>query len=351
MAYTKTEWKDRIVQFPRRFSKSLETSDSVTLTPDPGTITELGTLFSAENMNHIEDGIFQAHKILDENTLRLGVNRAAYPISSTDLNTLAQTGIYVGKNLGGALTTGPWYILHMTYNFDGNAMQIAWDWNGTRMAFRQQVNGTWSKWRIIDMGHTSAGDAVSSFIVPDDYPTLQAAIDALPRFSSRAWYIYVRPEVNVDGNINVSNIAFPGQLIIQGYNGRMQLNGVLSVNQCVGRVSIRNVDMVGATSQIQVSNSSVFIGNITKTVAGNGPALLASSQGALTVQNSVIISNQYEAVRADQGGIISTGYQSLSGTGNTTVFVADNGIIEVYSGMPITGTTLKSELNGGRVFS
>ncbi|MGF7050422.1 hypothetical protein J2T13_004960 [Paenibacillus sp. DS2015] len=60
MAYQKTTWIDRLVQFPRRFTKTLEGANVVTLTPDPGTITELGTFVSAAVMNNMELGIENA---------------------------------------------------------------------------------------------------------------------------------------------------------------------------------------------------------------------------------------------------------------------------------------------------
>lgn len=69
MAYEKTTWVDRLVQFPRRFKKSLEAGDSVTLTPDPGTITEPGTMVSAAAMNKIEQGIADAHDMIENITV------------------------------------------------------------------------------------------------------------------------------------------------------------------------------------------------------------------------------------------------------------------------------------------
>jgi hypothetical protein len=58
--FTQMLWKDRNVQFPNRFSKSSETASSVTLTADPGTITEIGTAISAQKLNRIEQGVFDA---------------------------------------------------------------------------------------------------------------------------------------------------------------------------------------------------------------------------------------------------------------------------------------------------
>lgn len=60
MAYTKTTWVDRVVAFANRFTKSAETTTSVTLVADPGTVTQAGTTLSATLMNKIEQGIADA---------------------------------------------------------------------------------------------------------------------------------------------------------------------------------------------------------------------------------------------------------------------------------------------------
>lgn len=61
MAYIKTTWKDRVVEYVRRYIKSGETSSEVTLFPSPGTITEEGTPITAFNLNKMETGISDAH--------------------------------------------------------------------------------------------------------------------------------------------------------------------------------------------------------------------------------------------------------------------------------------------------
>lgn len=62
MAYTKTTWADRSVQYPNRFTR---TSDGTydTLTPSPGTITSTGTPITATGLNNIEDGIKALHDL------------------------------------------------------------------------------------------------------------------------------------------------------------------------------------------------------------------------------------------------------------------------------------------------
>ena len=53
MDYTKTNWKDRVVEHPRRYK---DQNDNVyTLTPEPGEITEEGTPVTAQRLNNIED--------------------------------------------------------------------------------------------------------------------------------------------------------------------------------------------------------------------------------------------------------------------------------------------------------
>ena len=69
MAYTKTLWEARQGVNLNRFSKSQETGSSVLLTNEPDSITRQGTPFSPDNMNHIEDGIEQAHNLLADESL------------------------------------------------------------------------------------------------------------------------------------------------------------------------------------------------------------------------------------------------------------------------------------------
>lgn len=60
MPYVPFTWKDRTVQYPRRYTKTDIDSDTVELVPEPGTITEAGTALTSLRMNAIEQGINQA---------------------------------------------------------------------------------------------------------------------------------------------------------------------------------------------------------------------------------------------------------------------------------------------------
>jgi len=68
MAYTKTEWKARKGTNLSRFNKAQETTRSIILHNEPSLVTEPGTPFNIENMNKIEQGIFDAHEMVTAET-------------------------------------------------------------------------------------------------------------------------------------------------------------------------------------------------------------------------------------------------------------------------------------------
>ncbi len=65
--YTKTSWVARVGTALNRFLKTNETSTEVELTNDPTGVTTAGTPFTVANMNKIEQGIYDAHVVLDNN--------------------------------------------------------------------------------------------------------------------------------------------------------------------------------------------------------------------------------------------------------------------------------------------
>lgn len=56
VSYTRTTWKNRVVQHPRTYEES-EQSYGIVHTPAPGTVTQTGTPLNEDNLNNIETGI------------------------------------------------------------------------------------------------------------------------------------------------------------------------------------------------------------------------------------------------------------------------------------------------------
>ncbi|MDR1836413.1 MAG: hypothetical protein LBQ89_02025, partial [Treponema sp.] len=117
MAYTKTVWKARQGTGLNRFNKTQETDDAVNLTNAPLTVTIPGTPFSEENMNHIEQGIEDAHEgIAAESQAReQGDNELAQEISAM-VETEAQSRQSADQALREAVKHGDMKTLNSAKN-------------------------------------------------------------------------------------------------------------------------------------------------------------------------------------------------------------------------------------------
>lgn len=92
MAYSKTTWSDRSVQYPMQFTASGAVTGTVTLTPNEGTVITPGTPLTSANLNNIENGIAN----IDQNYL----NRNGDTMTGKfGLNTAPSYGLH---QLGGS---------------------------------------------------------------------------------------------------------------------------------------------------------------------------------------------------------------------------------------------------------
>ena len=126
MAYTKTSWVARVGTALNRFLKSNESSGSVELTNDPTGVTTAGTPFTVDNMNKIEQGIYDAHVGLDNNGL-IGNTRVNQDVRTTASPTFADVHatvngaqFYTGGAKKATIFTGTktkdeWYDLLLPY--------------------------------------------------------------------------------------------------------------------------------------------------------------------------------------------------------------------------------------------
>lgn len=112
MAYTKTVWQVEEGVNLNRFAKSSESTDYVTLSRAPSSITQAGTTFSVANMNNIEDGI----ETLD-NTVTSYLDQAVLTTSSP---------VFAGLGVTGATTFGSFVTVagNVYKNTDSSRMII-----------------------------------------------------------------------------------------------------------------------------------------------------------------------------------------------------------------------------------
>jgi hypothetical protein len=119
MSYIKQTWVDRAVEFFRRFTYT-DDGTHLTLTEAPGTITSAGTPLDSTRLNHMEEGIYDAHEnvgdrqyteenyVVSGETITESVNKLdtnlnlVLPISS---GAGFHNSIFRGKYLGSAVTT------------------------------------------------------------------------------------------------------------------------------------------------------------------------------------------------------------------------------------------------------
>ena len=66
--YSVRKWVDRVTQFVNRFMESTNSDGSVTHQRVDGEVLAVGTAQSAENFNHMEEGIFEGSLLLAEHT-------------------------------------------------------------------------------------------------------------------------------------------------------------------------------------------------------------------------------------------------------------------------------------------
>ena len=101
MTYTKTIWRDQLVERPKTYEFSNNQDGSVTLIESFGNVTELGTPVNATNMNHIENGL------ADTDVTKYNVN-TTYSTGEWVTGVVNSVkGVYVSKadnNTGNALT-------------------------------------------------------------------------------------------------------------------------------------------------------------------------------------------------------------------------------------------------------
>lgn len=146
MSYQANTWKSRQGSGLNRFQD--QNGSYWEFTAAPAEITEAGTPFSAEWMNHLEQGVQQ----ISEEYWNLGVAESIP--SGANLNSYSTPGTYLSPSatVSGNIQNTPWtasgYKLVVQTNQSANYLcQIAY--TGAAMKLRRSNAGEWSDWEEI----------------------------------------------------------------------------------------------------------------------------------------------------------------------------------------------------------
>ena len=88
--YTKTVWKDESDQYEGRYIETMNGDGTITHTLVRGTVYVEGTPMDAQNFNHMEGGIFDAHEELVQHDSRV-TNLESYANPEVGVITLTNT--------------------------------------------------------------------------------------------------------------------------------------------------------------------------------------------------------------------------------------------------------------------
>jgi hypothetical protein len=154
MPYTKTPWKDRVVEKPMTFTMQNNEDGTITLIPAEGQIVEPGTPLTAAYLNNLETQYDQIAAIAQMYKLTKDTGwsflTADLPIETTSFNQITNRGSYY---CGNGLTEHPFGSggtanghLEVIVADNTNIIQ-RWTNIAGRTLTRGLYNSTWSPWK------------------------------------------------------------------------------------------------------------------------------------------------------------------------------------------------------------
>nr|WP_145160882.1 tail fiber protein [Paenibacillus terrae] len=219
--------------------------------------------------------------------------------------------------------------------------------NGTRQnvaATEYAVKTAMESVKVENYDGTEGGTLL--YRVPSQYPTIQAAIDAMPKYSVRPRVLYVDSGFvsNVVNDYDANFKGFWGGLIeFAGLDGVLpKLTGWgINIENCMCRFNIRSLEFTGATGGLWCAAPVHFyLYKLVKTVASNGN-FLSFSQACRGGWNDVTCSNCTTAVASMYDNcVVTAGFTDGSNNGRfldvnkSLVFIMSTsgpGVITRYS--------------------
>ncbi|MEJ9221463.1 pyocin knob domain-containing protein [Paenibacillus glucanolyticus] len=272
----------------------------------------------------------------------------AIQISGTNLNSELKTGFYMGSNMTNAPTTDWWYVKVIRQNAN-YVLQNAYSVNITTPSHmqRKKINGTWTAWNNMIVSNIDDKTNSSVYMVPEQYPNVQSALNAMKKVNFGSRIIYVASGFVNSGNIDIAGF-YNGKIEIIGLDPRgFNHAGNILVSESNCDFTLRGITLTSANSFIQVDCLvKVDFYKVNKTVAGNYAIFFFGCNGRIT--NSVISNQTIQGIAVSNGANVNFG--SMSGTGNACCIQASGGIAMVDNFNDWTGTVKGKQLSGGRVY-
>lgn len=275
--------------------------------------------------------------------------------TGTNMNTVYDTGFYDGSSLINAPdNSSGWHFYQVISHSFGPTnwrTQIAYDFNDVNRTFRRtQMNGNWSAWEYLGKSRNMNDNPNTvEYHVPGIYPTIQAAIDAMPKFNVGRRVIRVAAGHVENGNIAIRDFIGGGIEISGSSNGHASIRGNINVDgatSCAVNISYVRIDVVDGIINVQ-SPCNIYLYQVIKTVSNAGGAIWLGGACRGTV-NWCTISNQGEAFYIFSSAVVNI--SSISGTGNRVGVSASGGIAIVSSMSNFNATTKYTESSGGKIF-
>lgn len=161
MAYTPTNWKDRVVEKPRTYRMQDNGDGTITLIPEPGTIYELGTPVNAANLNKLENGLQAAAAVADSAMPKSGGQFTGHVKTAASAGNIGDSGSTGTKFevVSGSANDDAFMTFHVPNNF---AFKFGIDRATKRLAVGGWSLGT-NKYKLWDERDLRVNDGVLEF--------------------------------------------------------------------------------------------------------------------------------------------------------------------------------------------
>ncbi|KKO50988.1 pyocin knob domain-containing protein [Paenibacillus sp. DMB20] len=286
------------------------------------------------------------------NSVNGGV-RTAFNISSQNLNSIVNTGFYDGLQMSNAPKgeTG-WFFVQVISHSNNPGQwttQIAYDFNAAHRTFRRtQTNGAWSAWTQIGNASVSDDPNHITYHVPSQYPTVAAAVEAIPKFNAGPRTISIAPDHYDTSEPELTGFA-GGVISIKGQTNAQYPDGPtfsrpirIVNNNCRFTLAVFRLEG-SARLEVQDNGNYTYMFDIVKVGGGQG---IIVAGGFASIVFGVFVGCSTAVTATNGASVVCRGN---AGNNNTVGYSTSEATMYVsYNSM--SATTLKYTDSGGRIF-